>query len=163
MRARIVLFLVLAGCRDDAVTVVAGPVDAGDGGRTTDAGDAGHGGHVIEDPPVDAGPKPEEKDAGLNGCGEFEDQTAADPTIVWIRTVGTKCLRIKKGQTVTWDPAEGFDIHPLLGFGGTTPTPIQDQQNGKDPYKVTFSSVGDFGFVCAYHANMRGVIEVVDP
>lgn len=161
MRARFLvstLGFLVAGCRDEAVTVV-----VADGG-TRDAGDAGHGGHVVIEEPapiVDAGPR-EPVDAGRSGCAVFEDQTAADPTIIWIRSVGTKCLRIKKGQSVTWDPAEGFDVHPLLGFGGTTPTPIADQQNGDAPYKVTFPEVGSFGFVCAYHANMRGVIEVVE-
>lgn len=101
-------------------------------------------------------------DAVVNGCTTFEDKTAdaADRTIAWGRNVGTTCWRVKKGQSVTWNPIETFDAHPLAGDEATTP--IAKQAQGSTPYTVVFSAAGTFGFTCGFHFDMTGAIQVVD-
>lgn len=112
--------------------------------------------------PDASGPSDAGADAVVNGCTTFEDKTAdaADRTIVWARKVGTTCWRVKKGQSVTWNPVETFDAHPLAGDEATSP--IAKQSQGTTPYAVVFPAAGTFGFTCGFHFDMTGAIQVVD-
>ncbi len=126
---------------------VAEPGSSGSSGATADSGST----------PVEAGP--------INGCTTFEDRTAddADRTIVWTRRVGKVCLKIKKGQTVTWAPTEAnFAAHPLAPSGGASPNPITAPAPTAAPYVATVATAGTFGYVCTFHFDMTGAIQVVE-
>jgi plastocyanin len=147
------LGLGLGACSDDGGTGSPaggdGGVDAG-GQQDSGGGDGGGGG--------DSGaPEP------VNGCTTFEDRTAegANRTLTWdfsITTSPDRCIRIKAGQTVTWEGS--LEAHPLLPSGGDSPSPVSgvDTTTGE----VTFPSAGTFGYVCDVHPAMLGAVEVVD-
>lgn len=75
------------------------------------------------------------------------------------------CVRIRAGQTVTWDG--DFSSHPLRGGlrkgGGPQPgNPIPDVSSGSTPVEVTFPDPGAWGFYCAFHEPpMAGAVFVV--
>jgi plastocyanin len=145
------------------------PTDAGgvDTGVTTNPVDAGGG--TDADNNQDTGPAP------LNGCAMFTDNTANTNTdIVWgfsVTSDANHCSRIKAGTTVTW--TGDFVTHPLVAFGGDTPSPLPADQNatpgdvdastdgGSPTITITFPTAGTFGYHCFVHASMLGAIEVV--
>ncbi len=154
-------FLFALGCSSNDVTSptpapTTSPVVTDAGGATPDAAS----------PPSDAASSDASVGASpLNGCATYEDRTAAtaDRTVVWIRSVGTVCLRIKKGQSVTWNPKDtDFSAHPLKPSGGDATNPIVAQGPGNAPYVQAFASAGTFGFVCGFHFDMTGAIQVVE-
>ena len=115
--------------------------------------------------PEDASADPVDADVGtVNGCTTFEDLTGADAnrTIIWIRTVGQKCLQVKAGQSVVWDPQQTFEAHPLRPTKGSPESPIAKQESGGARYTVIFPKAGIFGFICGFHFDMTGAIKVVD-
>jgi plastocyanin len=147
----LVLGLGLGACSDDngtgAPTGSDGGVDAG-GGQDSGGGDGGGDSGAAE---------------AVNGCTTFEDRTAegANRTLTWdfsITTSPDRCIRVKAGQTVTWEGS--LEAHPLLPSGGDSPSPVSgvDTTTGE----VTFPSAGTFGYVCDVHPAMLGAVEVVD-
>jgi plastocyanin len=96
----------------------------------------------------------------LNGCTDssYQDMTASGATITWDFTVSPKCVKIKTGQTVTWNGDLG--THPLNPFGGDPGSPVPSTSTGNSA-KGTFPTAGVFGFHCANHSSMLGAIKVV--
>jgi len=148
--------LALAACSSSTTT--SSGVDGG--GATNDSGgndsgglkDTGGGG-------FDAGG---DGFTPLNGCVTFTDHTSGgDPrSITWdliIASSPDRCMRIKAGQSVTWDG--DFAMHPLEQAGGQTPSPIGNG-SGTTPKVIAFPNTGDYGYDCAAHPGMRGVIRV---
>ncbi len=134
---------------------------SGSSGSTADGGDDGAA-------PADSG-----ADAGarvVNGCTvgkNFSDHTAAtDPrTIDWDFSLAqspSRCMTIKKGQTVTWEKAGGgppeLTLYALQPSGGDSPNPIAniDAQSGR----VTFPSTGIFGYASPDAPALTGAIQV---
>lgn len=115
---------------------------------------------------ADAAVTPSDASVGnVNDCTSYEDRTAdnADRTITWVRSVGRVCLRIKKGQSVTWNPqGTSFADHPLGASGGSSGNPIMTRSSGAAPYVQAFTTNGTFGFVCGFHFDMTGAIQVTD-
>ncbi|CAN5568858.1 hypothetical protein BH09MYX1_BH09MYX1_24470 [soil metagenome] len=102
-------------------------------------------------------------DAGggsLNGCTDsaYSDQTAAGATITWDFTVSPKCVKIKAGQSVTWNG--DFATHPINPFGGDNGSQVPSVSTGTTA-KGTFASAGTFGFHCLNHPSMLGAVKVV--
>lgn len=132
------------------------PVDTGtapdDTGTATDTGMATDTGTAMETG-GDTGP------AAVQGCTDFIDATtdATKRTIKpWNPSLGTKCLKIKKGQSVTWEGVP-TSFHPLEAAGGDTPSPITNTS------PIAFPNAGTFGFHCTVHPMaMKGAIMVVE-
>jgi plastocyanin len=128
-----------------------GDVRAGEGGSGTDVGE-GHGG----EPAAGTGGQPS-KPIYVNGCVAFVDRSneAASRSIVWNDALifdPTRCLRVRVGQTVTFDG--DHDSHPMVPQGGDTPNPVGPA--------ATFTAPGIFGYECIPHpSEMNGAIEVV--
>jgi plastocyanin len=132
-----------------------------DGGTASDSGGADSGGGV--DSSVDAGRVTNECD---NTGYDANDETAANAT----RTItfpmdlapvqfSPHCMKIKAGQSVTWNGQ--FPSHPLEAMGGDTGNPIPPTSTGMT-VSVTFPNAGTFGFDCANHPSMmHGAILVV--
>lgn len=94
----------------------------------------------------------------LNGCTNYVDKTAdaASREITWgfsVSSTPEACMKIKVGQTVTWNGNLG--THPIGTKGGDSPSPITNAATAK------FDKAGTFGYVCTAHANMQGAIVVV--
>jgi plastocyanin len=102
----------------------------------------------------------------LNDCTTFRDATAeSDPrAIVWdfgVATSDDRCMRVKLGQTVTWNG--NFATHPLGTQGGNSPNPIAAPSTPTPESRtVTFGNTGTFGYVCTRHSSMKGAIQVVE-
>jgi plastocyanin len=98
--------------------------------------------------------------SNVEGCvdADFEDLTAAgaNRTISpWNPTLGKKCVTIKVGQTVTWDPPPSAS-HPLKATEGDSPNPITLATT------VTFPNAGTFGYHCGVHLSlMHGAVKVI--
>lgn len=103
---------------------------------------------------------PDSGSSSLNGCTDssYADNTAAGATITWDFTVSPKCVKIKAGQTVTWNG--DLTTHPLNPFGGDQGSPVPSVAAGTTT-KGTFPTAGTFGFHCANHPSMLGAIKVV--
>ena len=137
--------LLLAGCSSSTPTP--GPTTGGDSGAAA----------------VDAGSGNDSGSSGttVQGCGatDFEDHTAAGDTRTitpWNTSLGTKCYKIKVGQSVTWNGVP-TSAHPLgATTDGTQPNPITDVAT------TAFPAAGTFGWHCTIHTGlMKGAIEVV--
>lgn len=110
-------------------------------------------------PPPSPG-TPEEGQCAENfaGCTELEDRTADDAsrTIAFGDTLGNtyapKCLKIKAGQTVTFDG--DFTVHPLAHACGPAET-IPNVTTGTSE-AVTFETSGNYGYFCTRHGNPAG-------
>ena len=142
---------------------VASPAPASPSG-TFAPGDGGTPPHEMHDMPGPQDSGGPDSEAALNGCTTFIDQTAdtAARTIDWVRSVGTVCYRIKKGQTMTWNPKDtSFSAHPLRLDAGSMGSPIVNQSTGSTPFGATFAATGTFGFSCGFHPDMMGAISVV--
>ena len=128
--------------------------DAGTPAPDSGGGDSGGGG--------DGG-------ATINGCTTFTDHTATSDArgIAWSLATASdpnRCMTIKVGQSVKWTGS--FVSHPLGAQGGTTPNPITSSgattdDAGQSSATIAFPSAGNYGYVCAIHASMTGVIQVV--
>lgn len=124
-------------------------------------GDDGGGAPPIDAPNADADP------TALNGCtqGGSVDLTAAGAA----RTITSpnigytpSCIRIKAGQSVTWNTS--FAIHPLSsgspGSGPDPGSPITETTTGASA-TFAFPDAGRFGFWCEEHGTaMMGAIYV---
>ncbi|MGZ3419039.1 MAG: cupredoxin domain-containing protein [Polyangiales bacterium] len=126
------------------------PTDTGSGGD--DTGTATDDTGTSMETGGDTGP------AAVQGCTTFVDATT-DATLrtikPWNPTLGTKCLKIKKGQAVTWEGVP-TTFHPLEAAEGDTPSPITNTS------PITFPNEGTFGFHCTVHPTlMKGAIMVV--
>ncbi len=74
----------------------------------------------------------------------------------WNMTLGTKCLKIKIGQSVTWEgvPTVGHELGGSLD--GTQPNLITNVAT------TLFDTEGIYGFQCLVHPSlMKGAIWVV--
>lgn len=141
------------GCSSDSTTSDGGTSSTSTGTSTgTTPTSTGTGtGTGTPDSSVPSGPE-------LNGCKTYVDLTAdaAKREITWgfsVSNTPEACMRIKAGQSVTWNG--DFGLHPLGPKGGDTPTPITNTAT------VKFDKAGTFGFVCTAHSTMQGVILVV--
>jgi plastocyanin len=139
-------FVVFAlGCSSTTSTGGGGVADSGSSDAAADTGAA-----------VDSG-------TPLNGCTTFVDHTdAADArTLTWglsIASSADRCMKIKVGQSVTWNG--NFSTHPLHDDGGDVPNPINGA--GTSPAgPIAFPIAGSFGYICGVHASMNGTILVV--
>ncbi len=105
-------------------------------------------------------PTPDSGSSSLNGCTDssYTDATASGATITWDFTVSPKCVKIKAGQSVTWNG--DLAVHPLNPFGGDQGSPVPSQATGNTA-KGTFPTAGLFGFHCANHPSMLGAVKVV--
>jgi plastocyanin len=143
--------LLSAACSDDGGTTPGTSSGSpGDAGADTGGGDAG----------ADTGGS---EDEAVNNCRSFEDRTdeGASRTLTWDFSISTspeRCIRVRAGQTVTWNG--NLDVHPVVVSGGDTPNPIEglDTASGE----VTFPSAGTFGYACSVHPAMIGAIDVVE-
>ncbi len=108
----------------------------------------------------DTSSTPDSGSSSLNGCTDasYSDQTAAGATITWDFTVSPKCVKIKAGQTVTWNG--NFATHPINPFGGDQGSPVPSTSTGNTA-KGTFPTAGTFGFHCVNHPSMLGAVKVV--
>jgi hypothetical protein len=141
--------------------------DAGDGGGGSASGSGGAGGHSKHhdggtDDAADAAADGDAGDAGgtvaINGCDVFVDRSlpAATRTLTWDESIAAdpaRCIRIQVGQSVCW--SGDFEEHPLEPHGGDTPSPITGAAC------ATFDAAGNYGFLCAFHSEMTGVVQVV--
>lgn len=134
-------------------TTVDGGSEGGNGDGGGGSGDGGGGGG--KDTGADAAP------VVLNDCRTFKDSSAAGDTrtIPWTipLVAPERCMTVKKGQSVTW--SGNFVDHPLDVKGGDMPNPIADVDAAG---KVTFDTVGLFGFECGVHPSMTGAIKVIE-
>lgn len=124
-------------------------------GGVTDGGGAKDS---ASDAPTDAG-------ASVNACNTFKDETAASSAraILWdfaVATAPERCMRVKKGQSVTWNG--NFTSHPLDAQGGATPNPITSSAAVANSVTIAFPNAGTYGFVCTSHPAMTGAIDVVE-
>lgn len=143
----LVAALSLAACSSSSST-------SSSSGGTNDGGGTDSGGTG-----TDAG---NDAEAAPSNCTTFTDHTADGDarTIKWDFSIATspdRCMKIKAGQTVTWQG--DFGTHPLGTNGGDTPNPIADVDTSTG--KVTFPNAGTFGFKCEVHPAMIGAIQVV--
>ena len=125
----------------------------------TACGDDG-GSTPIDAHAIDADP------SAVNGCTPATalDQTAAGAARM-IATVGLSyspnCLRIKTGQSVTWNSA--FQTHPLQGGRVGVPdatSPIGSVSSGVTK-TIAFPAAGNYGYFCIVHTTlMMGAIYV---
>ena len=141
---------------------------ASDGGGSMDSGGGADSGGAMDSGGGSDGPS-HEAEAGpmaLNGCAmaDFVDDTADGGTINGPTTATAApwmpaCVKIKRGQSVTWNAALGF--HPLEPQGGDTPNPITLTNTGTS-VTVAFPNAGSFGYDCANHLSaMQGAVQVV--
>lgn len=92
------------------------------------------------------------------GCTELQDRTAEDAarTITFGDALGNnyapKCLRIKAGQTVTFEG--DFVVHPLAQACG--PADVVPNVTSGTSQAVTFETAGNFGYFCTKHGNPAG-------
>lgn len=117
-------------------------------------------------PAVDAHPIDADSDA-INGCARASatDLTApgAARTITTVAlSYSPHCVRIKTGQSVTWNA--DFQIHPLQGgtvIGGPDDTsPIGLTSSGATK-TIAFPDPGVYGYYCVVHTTlMMGAIYV---
>ena len=139
--------LVLAAVPLLAIGVVACSGDDDDGGMTT-----------TQDGGSDSGV------AAVNGCeeGDYVDQSSGGDarTINFGFTVSPACMKIKKGQTVTF--SSDFLLHTLVAFNGDSPNPVSNASGSDTSKTVLFDSVGTFGFKCGVHASMLGAVRVIE-
>lgn len=176
MRSLLVLCalgVALAGCGGDDTTL---PLDSGtdtssnkdtgasdtgaNDGSVTDGGGTDGGSDAIADVVVDTGPQP------VNGCTSFVDKSAPNdtraidfPTGVSAAQYTPNCLKVKAGQSVTWNGS--FPNHPLMAFGGDSGNPITTTNTGATK-SFTFPAAGTYGFGCQFHSfAMFGAIQVV--
>lgn len=98
----------------------------------------------------------------VNECTEasYLDRSAAgaDRSLTWDYSFISdpeRCIVVRVGQSVTW--VGSFGDHPLQGYQGDVPNPIDAHQNGV----VRFDRVGVFGFRCSAHLEMRGAVRVI--
>jgi len=117
----------------------------------------------------------------FNGCPEdpldADDETgkAAITLQAWSNGAPNfehlACVRVSPGTVVTWEGS--FDAHPLVGgtkMGGieapdsNSPITLAEPASptGPSTTEVTFTVAGTFPYYCEFHANMTGVIWVVD-
>lgn len=104
--------------------------------------------------------------AAFAGCTTFDDRTAAnaDRKVTFKDFEYTpKCLRIKAGQTVTFDG--DFVHHPLVTSCGPSVT-LMDKRTGTGPAPFVLGTAGFYGYYCLDHGNaagavMAGAIDVV--
>ena len=103
-------------------------------------------------------------DGGIvNKCTTFVDDTADGGLIVGPMTQPPaqyvpNCVHIVAGQSVTW--TSNFADHPLMTFGGTTPTPIVTTSTGTT-VTFTFPAPGTYGYQCQFHPfAMYGAVQV---
>ena len=69
------------------------------------------------------------------------------------------CIKIKVGQTVTWNGA--FANHPLMPFNGDSNNPVTLTSTGTTK-GFAFPAAGTYGFGCQFHSfSMFGAIQVV--
>ena len=109
---------------------------------------------------VDAGP------VLVNGCATFLDKTAQnDPRAISFPTglvpaqYDPNCMKVKVGQSVTWNGA--FANHPLIASGGDSGNPIATTSTGTTK-SFAFPAAGTYGFACQFHGlSMFGAIQVV--
>jgi plastocyanin len=163
-------FVLLVGCGgDDATpntTTDTGTAATDTGTTTTDTGTATTDTGTAT---TDTGTAGETGDSGpmlVNGCAEadyVDATTDAGKRKIdnWSTASGKICLKIKKGQGVTWTPTGGFSIHPLEPAGGDSGNPIMLTNTGTTK-TVDFAAEGTFGYRCANHPTvMLGAIKVV--
>jgi plastocyanin len=127
---------------------------------TTDGGGADSGG---ADSAVDSG-----GGMTVQGCGpsDYTDATPAAamrtisfPTDATPMQFNPHCLKIKAGQSVTWNGS--FTNHPLEAMGGDMGNPITPTGMGTT-VTFAFATAGTFGFDCANHPSiMKGAIQVI--
>jgi plastocyanin len=130
------------------------------GGQDTGVQETGTQDAAVADVAVDTGPPT------VNGCTTFTDATAPNaaraitfPTGVIPSQYSPNCLKIKVGQSVTWNG--GFANHPLIASGGDSGNPITTTSTGTTK-SFTFSAAGTYGFACQLHSlSMLGAIQVV--
>jgi plastocyanin len=124
----------------------------------TDAGTTDTGAAVTDSGGGDTGTTP----AALNGCAaaDYVDRSAAgaDRTVTWGFDQKPKCMKIAKGQTVTFNG--DFTQHPLVEKGGDTPNPFASPKGSGGTRTVDFAAAGNFGYVCAIHGSITGAIFV---
>lgn len=132
-----------------------------DGGGGTDSGGTDSGGKSDGSSTMDSSMMMDTSaaDAGLHGCATFEDRSGpmSMRTITWDFNPTPKCIEIAAGQTVTWQG--DFAFHPLEAFGGTMPSPIMVTASGMSAM-TTFPNAGFYGYRCAVHSGLEGVIHV---
>lgn len=167
-----ILAFALAACGGDDTTtpVVDSGTDTG-GQKDSSVNDSGSndsspgkdtGGNDVNLPDVvaDVGPQP------VNGCTVFVNKSAPNdartidfPTGAIPSQYTPNCMRVKAGQTVTWNGA--FASHPLMASGGDAGNPITTTSTGSTK-AFTFPTAGTYGFACMFHGgSMFGAIEVV--
>lgn len=108
----------------------------------------------------------------INGCTNYVDRTGADADrdLTWDFPIGTdqeRCIKIKAGQDVRFNGS--FSVHPLREAGGTTPNPFAGAAQlvsnpgltGQEFTTISFSTPGTYGYVCSFHPNMTGAVQVV--
>ena len=138
--------------KQDTGTQDTGTQDTG----TKDTGAQDSGADVV----VDSGPQP------VNGCTSFTDATAQNdpraisfPTGLSAAQYTPNCIKIKVGQSVTWNGS--FTNHPLMPFNGDSNNPVTTTSSGTTK-SFTFPAAGTYGFACQFHSfAMFGAIQVV--
>jgi plastocyanin len=156
---------------DNGPSGPADPEDAGAPTRDTDAGDhvdagageGGHGGGAAGDGGAGDG------GAALNGCTPAKLAAHDESAINGNRTIlfaggatpqpyAPSCMRIAKGQGVTWRGP--FAQYPLEALGGATPSPIVTTNAG-NKVTIIFPAPGTYGFASSAAPKvMLGAIDV---
>ncbi len=166
---------------DDAGVIPVNPDDAGAGQSTDDAshpavamdagGDAEPSEASVGDAEADASAADASVDGGdvVNGCTAADYALNDESGANGVRTIAfamaapavqykPNCMKIAKGQSVTWNG--DFKLFPLAASGGTTPSPIQPTKKGTTAM-FTFPAAGTYGFDSPNEAKtMFGAIEV---
>lgn len=142
----------------DASAPDAGTTDASD----ADASDVGS----TDGAPLDASADVEAGPVLVNGCAVFTDRSGQSD----VRDISfpfnpgpsqytPNCMKVKAGQSVTWNGA--FPYHPLMASGGDSGNPIMSTSSGSTQ-TFAFPAAGTYGFACQYHSIfMFGAIQVV--
>jgi plastocyanin len=151
-------FLALSACSSDDSGGTTPAADKDTGTTVTDTGTASTDTGSGDDTGTATDSGGETAPAGVQGCTTFVDATT-DATLrtikPWNPSLGTKCLTIKKGQSVTWEGVP-TSFHPLEAAEGDTPSPITNTS------PIAFPNEGTFGFHCTAHPSaMKGAIKVV--
>jgi plastocyanin len=149
---------------ESGADAAATPSDGGDGG------DVQLEASVTVEPEEDAGDVPDDDDAGnvLAGCtlADFaaNDRRApgASRTITFPVAgpplqYAPRCLRIKAGQSVTWQGDLAAD--PLVPLGKNPPSPITPTAVGNS-VTFTFANKGRYRYASQTNPAMRGAIDV---
>ena len=97
----------------------------------------------------------------LNAGAALAQATPDDPNVIAVQgnAFVPAALTIPAGTTLTWVNMDG-EAHDVIAGDLSFESPLV---NPGETWQFTFMAPGTFAYVCDLHANMEGVITVVEP